>query len=63
MVVTCPICGKEVKWQDSPYRPFCTQRCKLTDLGKWADGEYRIAAGPLDEKAKNGEPPDDTEED
>ena len=52
-VVACPQCGKEVVWNsDSRYRPFCSERCKLIDLGQWATESYRI---PQDE--------DGTEED
>ena len=29
-------------WEQSPYRPFCSERCKLIDLGKWASDEYRV---------------------
>lgn len=43
-VVACPQCGKEVVWDaTSPYRPFCSERCKLIDLGQWANEGYRIA--------------------
>jgi endogenous inhibitor of DNA gyrase (YacG/DUF329 family) len=38
----CPVCKKEAKWDDNPFRPFCSERCRLIDLGKWALGEYRI---------------------
>ena len=42
-VVACPQCGKEVVWSsESRYRPFCSERCKLIDLGQWADESYRI---------------------
>ncbi len=41
----CPNCGKPVE-RDSPDRPFCSERCKLIDFGKWADEEYRVPAGP-----------------
>ena len=42
-VVTCPQCGKEVVWNsDNPFRPFCSERCKLIDLGQWATESYRI---------------------
>ncbi len=42
-VVTCPICGKDVVWgEESPHRPFCSERCKLIDLGQWANEGYRI---------------------
>ncbi len=41
--VACPQCGKEVVWsEENPYRPFCSERCKLIDLGKWANEGYRI---------------------
>jgi endogenous inhibitor of DNA gyrase (YacG/DUF329 family) len=38
----CPECGKPVEWQDNPWRPFCSERCKLIDFGRWADGDYRV---------------------
>jgi uncharacterized protein len=42
-VVACPQCGKEVEWSDkSPFRPFCSERCKLIDLGLWANERYRV---------------------
>ncbi|WP_444549566.1 DNA gyrase inhibitor YacG [Candidatus Magnetomonas plexicatena] len=53
------MCGKDVEWSGNPFRPFCTERCKLTDLGKWAADEYRIAGGPLTDDADNQ---DDIEE-
>ena len=37
----CPICKKTVKFGD-PEMPFCSERCRDIDLGKWADEEYRI---------------------
>ena len=42
-IVTCPHCGKEHKWDASNrFRPFCSERCKVIDLGKWANEEYRV---------------------
>ena len=42
-VVNCPQCGKEMVWDTSNrFRPFCSERCKLIDLGKWANEEYRV---------------------
>lgn len=38
----CPTCGKKVDWKDNPHRPFCSERCKLVDLGKWVNEEYRV---------------------
>ena len=47
VIVAYPQCGKEVVWNsDSRYRPFCSERCKLIDLGQWAAESYRI---PQDE--------------
>ena len=42
-VVTCPQCGKSVLWDaTNRYRPFCSERCRLIDLGAWASENYRI---------------------
>ncbi|EKD9546434.1 DNA gyrase inhibitor YacG [Salmonella enterica] len=44
-VVNCPTCGKPVIWEEiSPFRPFCSKRCQLIDLGEWAAEEKRIAS-------------------
>lgn len=41
--VACPTCGKTVIWDtSSPWRPFCSKRCQLIDLGEWATEEKRI---------------------
>jgi endogenous inhibitor of DNA gyrase (YacG/DUF329 family) len=42
-MIRCPICKKETRWEGNEFRPFCSERCRLTDLGKWASDEYRIA--------------------
>ena len=46
-----------------PWRPFCSERCKLQDLARWADGTYRIAAEPIDEpeEGDHGEEDDDAD--
>ncbi|MGR4068025.1 DNA gyrase inhibitor YacG [Halomonas sp. LR3S48] len=51
LTVACPQCQKKVVWSEkNPYRPFCSERCKLIDLGAWADESHRIAGEPaLDE--------------
>jgi endogenous inhibitor of DNA gyrase (YacG/DUF329 family) len=38
----CPTCGKPVEWKDNPWRPFCSERCKLIDFDKWTSEEYRV---------------------
>lgn len=43
--VKCPQCGKEAAWgPENKFRPFCSERCKLIDLGQWASEGYRIPA-------------------
>jgi len=42
------MCKKDTQWEDNPFRPFCSERCRLMDLGKWASGEYRIAGEKKD---------------
>jgi endogenous inhibitor of DNA gyrase (YacG/DUF329 family) len=46
--IKCPQCSKPVAWQDNPDRPFCSERCRLVDLGRWADESYRIAGKSQD---------------
>ena len=38
----CPTCNRRIEWDDNPFRPFCSERCKLIDLGRWVDEEYRV---------------------
>ena len=38
----CPSCGEMSQWEDNAFRPFCSERCKLIDLGAWANDEYRL---------------------
>jgi endogenous inhibitor of DNA gyrase (YacG/DUF329 family) len=46
-VVACPTCRAEVPWSEaSPWRPFCSARCKGIDLGAWASDRYVIAGEP-----------------
>jgi uncharacterized protein len=41
--VKCPTCRRPVEWTpDSAYRPFCSERCRLIDLGAWFDEKHRI---------------------
>jgi len=56
----CVFCRKhpvEAKW-----RPFCSERCKLQDLARWADGTYRVAAEPVNPASGAGEDNTDTPE-
>jgi endogenous inhibitor of DNA gyrase (YacG/DUF329 family) len=46
----CPTCGRQTRWsQQNPFRPFCSERCKMIDLGAWASDRYSSAGRPTDE--------------
>lgn len=46
--VNCPTCDTKVTWEPaSEFRPFCSKRCQLIDLGEWASESNRIAESPL----------------
>jgi uncharacterized protein len=47
----CPICKKDVKTGDSDF-PFCSERCRTIDLGKWASGAYSIPSAVPDEEER-----------
>jgi hypothetical protein len=45
--VSCPSCNKQVSWnKDEKWKPFCSERCKLIDLGDWANENHRIKGEP-----------------
>jgi len=46
--VRCPRCGNPAPWQENPFRPFCCEKCRLVDLGRWADEDYRVAGEKVD---------------
>jgi endogenous inhibitor of DNA gyrase (YacG/DUF329 family) len=48
--VKCPTCRKEVDWEGNPHRPFCSDRCRLIDLGAWTQERYRIAGERVDRR-------------
>lgn len=50
MKISCPICKKITTWEENPWRPFCSERCKLIDLGKWASEEYRVKSEKTQEE-------------
>lgn len=43
--LNCPQCRSVVAWEGNPHRPFCSDRCRLIDLGRWANEEFRIPVG------------------
>lgn len=45
--LNCPQCQTPITWSDDyPHRPFCSERCRLIDLGAWAEEDYRIPQAP-----------------
>jgi endogenous inhibitor of DNA gyrase (YacG/DUF329 family) len=57
--VPCPTCNRPVEWSErSPWRPFCSERCKLIDLGAWASERNAIPGEPVveDETDHKDEP-------
>jgi len=59
--VKCPTCSRPILWNaDFPQRPFCSERCRLIDLGAWLDGQRAIPGEPADESQL---PPDALDDD
>ena len=49
-LVKCPTCGQRVAWSEaSKFRPFCSERCQMIDLGAWASDRYVVAGGTAEE--------------
>jgi hypothetical protein len=57
--VKCPTCHRVIDWSSSPYRPFCSERCKLIDLGAWLSEQRAIPDDtPAPESDADGLPPE-----
>jgi endogenous inhibitor of DNA gyrase (YacG/DUF329 family) len=52
--VPCPRCGTRREWSGNAHRPFCSERCRLIDLGGWLSGENAIPGEPADEPVDEG---------
>jgi uncharacterized protein len=50
MRIKCPRCGNLVDWEGNQWRPFCSERCKIIDLGAWAGEEYKVPEEPVSER-------------
>lgn len=47
--IICPNCGKTNVWTpENKFRPFCSERCKMIDLGAWAAEDYKVAGEAID---------------
>jgi len=51
-LIKCPSCKREGNWFFGPYSPFCSQRCKLVDLGKWF-GEEHVISEPIAKESRD----------
>lgn len=47
LTVTCPSCKKKFEYYSSEFRPFCSDRCRLIDLGQWLNESYTVPATKL----------------
>ncbi|HET7756506.1 MAG TPA: DNA gyrase inhibitor YacG [Steroidobacteraceae bacterium] len=56
--VRCPTCRRELEWDTAPFRPFCSERCRLIDLGAWLT-EQRVIPGDTDSGAETDPTPTD----
>ena len=62
MKVNCPTCEKSVTYStDNPCRPFCSERCKLIDLGEWASEGYKVPVEPTLDDYSSGIDPNEFE--
>lgn len=64
LIVACPRCRKNGPWLEAKWKPFCSDRCRLIDLGDWFEGNHKISE-PLRpehfaefEQLADGTPPD-----
>ena len=56
--VNCPRCGALVAWkQENRYRPFCSERCKMIDLGDWAMEKFRVPVADDEDTREAGQDP------
>ena len=63
--ITCPTCGKKNTWlPENAFRPFCSDRCKLIDLGEWANETRKIPGEPIefDPFSSDDNPPNDSDD-
>lgn len=52
--VKCPTCQREIDWSQSPFRPFCSERCRLIDLGAWLTERHAIPGEPAPDESAGG---------
>jgi len=56
--IKCPTCRRELDWDGAPFRPFCSERCRLVDLGAWlTEGRAIPGDAPASAATDGDEPP------
>ncbi len=51
--LSCPTCKKETQKEGNAHFPFCSDRCRLVDLGKWLDDGYSVPGSDSSPSADN----------
>jgi endogenous inhibitor of DNA gyrase (YacG/DUF329 family) len=60
VTVKCPTCGRRIEWSEqSPFRPFCSERCRVIDLGAWLTEKHAIPGNEAELAPDAGEDPAD----
>ncbi|MBV8784482.1 MAG: DNA gyrase inhibitor YacG [Gammaproteobacteria bacterium] len=54
--VKCPTCQRPLDWEHAPFRPFCSERCRLIDLGAWLSEQRAIPGDPSQAEAPPEKP-------
>jgi len=57
----CVYCRKRPV--EAAFRPFCSERCRMADLGRWLGGDYRVAGPPADPSGAEHTPDGDRQDD
>ncbi len=55
--IRCPTCGKQFDSDLSPAMPFCSERCRLLDLGRWLGEQYGVPCEPAEMPEESGDEP------
>ena len=61
LLVKCPTCRNECSWEDNSHRPFCSERCKLIDLGAWTEERFRIPGRKVETQFRDDDEEDEKE--
>ena len=51
--VKCPTCHRDLDWDTAPFRPFCSERCRLIDLGAWLSEQRAIPGESVPQQEKS----------